>query len=85
MKVLVKKFVSLIFHQKWRLKKKKKAQLWQLNCCNWRSKKIYKEKNWIVVRLMVHSSFMKVFIKKFVSLIFCQKWRLKKKKKTGFW
>ena len=25
MKVLVKKFVSLIFHQKWRLKKKKKS------------------------------------------------------------
>ena len=24
--------------------------------------------------------FMKVFVKKFVSLVFCQKWRIKKKK-----
>ena len=28
-----------------------------------------------------HQQFMKVFIKKFVFLVFCQKWRIKKKKK----
>ena len=27
--------------------------------------------------------FMKVFVKKFVSLTFCQKWRIKKKKKNS--
>ena len=34
MKVFVKKIVSLAFCQKWRIKKKK-TQLWQLNCQNW--------------------------------------------------
>ena len=43
MKVFVKKFVSLAFCQKWRIKKKK-TQLWQLKCRNWRSLK-KKKKN----------------------------------------